>query len=807
MLFSLLFIIDLSAAPKKATRIELIGTASPPPMPTAVATPLEDAAYVCAVGSGSCNIVIQTMLNPADPTYIFRIALICDAGTKSARTHHKLLSESKGFHALFSNTPQHAAEAQSQPPAASSAVDESHPMFDEPSQARATSRSDSEFSTTAREGVSAPNHATKTRIQKILEAHQCNRIILLLSHPDEDHISYTTYIPNIINDSIVPMIAILAGDWLSKPLATGHEYTKTHGYQLGHTVTGQVLNHLLQRPNTELFLPFYHKYNRTDLHQRIRADLKTGTNQLAQQFGKEADQVVLLPEPFYNTLAVFMTYFQLIGENFAGTEGMFQNIYVWSLNNISSDANEQSMIVSYTHLSFDQTFIFTGDATDYQFKQIATIEGKEGRPTKDILRTFYKRDANHTVVFVVPHHGSSENISTTALNLFCPNVFVISAGNGGLYPHPELDVIKQINDWSQHNPSYVQTFLQKFRIKNHQTFAAFNLYTPNDDETDASAKTNVNQKKAVMRSYALSTNPLQLAMFLKNHERNIIGRKLMQAANTAKKAGLTLQATQNTRVEAQAALATAYNRIQTTLANTPHTRALFTPRQSEEQRAQQLTALKARLDMAVYEESLKITEARGTLKELQDLLREYKALDEHAAAQAWPVETFQAYQHRQLQALNATRVRILDHKRIVPRLLPKLYEKTNAPVILCTNGLGTLRFTAYEVANQFSNLIEAQNGKKYQISIDTHIAESGILPDTAITIQHSDLILNKKHKLANKVTGIFTKQSPNLFVNETNHNALLGVKIEEKDCIYWYYGTEIASPSVTVTTAATAAAE
>ena len=49
---------------------------------------------------------------------------------------------------------------------------------------------------------------------------------------------------------------------------------------------------------------------------------------------------------------------------------------------------------------------------------------------------------NILTLLVLPHHGSSGNISRKMLELFLPDLLVISAGNGVLHGHPETETIK-----------------------------------------------------------------------------------------------------------------------------------------------------------------------------------------------------------------------------------------------------------------------------------------------------------------------------------------------------------------------------
>lgn len=52
-----------------------------------------------------------------------------------------------------------------------------------------------------------------------------------------------------------------------------------------------------------------------------------------------------------------------------------------------------------------------------------------------------KRHQNFITLLVLPHHGSSGNISRKMLELFSPDLLIVSAGNGVLHGHPETETI------------------------------------------------------------------------------------------------------------------------------------------------------------------------------------------------------------------------------------------------------------------------------------------------------------------------------------------------------------------------------
>lgn len=797
-----------------------VATTPPPARPPIAPMPItEDAAYICAVGSGSCNIVINTIKDPTTSIET-RVALIFDAGTKSAKTHQKLVNRANEFYILFDT---HAAMPATAAPPHSDA-----PPFDlvVPDHAPA-SRTISELSIQSskdQKGVTISNVQNKRYLQTILAEHQCDLIILMLSHPDADHISYTDLIPHTINGHNVPMLAILGGDWLSKPLVIGHKYTKT-GYKLELTETGDVIKYLTTRPETEVFLPFYEQYKQTDLLREVGKELAgiSPKNTMLTSFGHEASDFRKMPTDFMGNLSELIKKYHLDNaKKFAVAAPMLEDIYIWSLNSISSDQNEQSIIASYTHPQLNQTFIFTGDATDYQFRQIAqrlttskletddeTLPAAEEaeahiafkKNPKDVIRSgfFSKRlrkklDAKHIVVFVVPHHGSSGNISGAALQLFCPNIFAISAGNGGLYPHPELEVIEHINNWGEKNPSYAAALQTRFPTHKPNIFAAFEMQTFSVQDTaapiipldatavaeDSTVQQTEKKTQQRLKPYAISTDPKKLHQILLRHKTYIIGEQLKNAAAEAKKAGEALKAAADRRKQIDAAL-TSKNKIRTILTNLP---ANISSKSVEELRDMALTARTE--ELAQY----KLTAT--ALANLTTLITQYKAIP------TIPLTT--EFDHSQTKHWAGLRYGIARSRFA---LTEEFANANTSPFILCTNGLGTLRFRANDIANQFSDIVTDNAGNKYQISFQTHVA-SMMSAHLTNPLNSAIFSFNKKNKLASLITGMFTKQSISdgflLFINPLGHG-IFGIRVpgdnetKRPEKIYWYYTKRIAAPT------------
>lgn len=286
-------------------------------------------------------------------------------------------------------------------------------------------------------------------------------LFIFLSHSDEDHINFIAR--NIIPDE-VPITIFLAGDWFGNIGCKKDETNVTRSIV-------NVLTFLKERvrinPEGIVFnFPYYNDFNipgetggHVDFNQFIRQSLSINEDMaaLARVFSAYCLRTNLnTPNPKFFTgslIELYNTAFRNEESHIrASSEDIsklshFTNsvagyIHVWSLNHQTDNINGHSMVLSCRLPSLDMSVVLTGDAQHSVFQRIVS----EYRDSGGSFRRFLELNDEHLVTFILPHHGSEENSSGSALSFFTPNVFGVPAGDGAQYGHPSLSLINSINE-------------------------------------------------------------------------------------------------------------------------------------------------------------------------------------------------------------------------------------------------------------------------------------------------------------------------------------------------------------------------
>ncbi|MDP2193084.1 MAG: hypothetical protein Q8K36_00950 [Alphaproteobacteria bacterium] len=156
-----------------------------------------------------------------------------------------------------------------------------------------------------------------------------------------------------------------------------------------------------------------------------------------------------------------------------GVISMLNNIHIWSLNPKMKDHNSQSYIMSVTLPKADLSLVFCGDATKRTFdhfkKQLTSSVAQSGLKNDLIRRKDHK--SSRMVILYLPHHGSAEDFPYDAIDLFKPNAYAVSSGNGSQYGHPRSDLIKTLELLT--GEMYVKHFWKRYNKGQTSTLCTF----------------------------------------------------------------------------------------------------------------------------------------------------------------------------------------------------------------------------------------------------------------------------------------------------------------------------------------------
>lgn len=401
--------------------------------------------YIFDVGQGNSQLVIYKQA---------KLGFLYDAGSSSRQKHPKLTGLSKEDWSVFlTNKPVPQINLADLDFGIEEEVKKEAPR-------KLSGGSGSSGSHTMSLKESEEIEDIEKSIKSTIEASNLNWLIMFLSHPDKDHI-------NLVNSKSIPstlkVIAFLGGDFL------GTE---------SETEVNKVLEFFRTRNplHTWVELPFYWGWNDPNGGFKNYSNIRTHflTEDINPEARKEIRNLSLSqynPEEFFHGSAWDLltkitqkdiTFYDFaeynpytpdynLPQNSLGKDlskkVLSGNALIWAMNHRLYDVNAQSSVISFKLPENNTRLICTGDAEDSTFWRIQ----KELTARKI---TIPNRPEGRENILMVPHHGSKNNISDLMLGIFQPTLFVISAGNGKQYGHPDLETITWLRQ-HQSNKSWI----------------------------------------------------------------------------------------------------------------------------------------------------------------------------------------------------------------------------------------------------------------------------------------------------------------------------------------------------------------
>lgn len=299
--------------------------------------------------------------------------------------------------------------------------------------------------------------------------------IVFLSHPDKDHINWLSSVFNKLPDK-TKLLIIAGGEWFN-----------TNSTEDIREVLGLVYGS--QKDRIFSFFPYEDgKLSGAEMQDWLYTNGVGITKDPGSFCPRKTFNEVRL-DHFHGTLIeLFNVYqekkpFEFIGlpaEDLrlqALGDNILSKIYIWSLDNPIGNTNAQSIVWSHEVDDIGWTFVYTGDAEESTFKKIRrSIKSPESLDEpKDIIRLRHKtakRVTPNLIMMQGMHHGSLENVSSLAMELFCPNVIAFSSGNGASFAHPSIAAIQEYHKLFRGQD--VSDLWSSFTLRNQSyLFAAF----------------------------------------------------------------------------------------------------------------------------------------------------------------------------------------------------------------------------------------------------------------------------------------------------------------------------------------------
>lgn len=393
--------------------------------------------YKLAVGQGECSTTIST-LTQKDIAAAYKVAVTADIGSSSLRADPKYVS---GYnYDRFDPILERKQVVANDEGAMSNERDQQKRRLQPRPQDCSLSPSlvpqlemslDKKIPTTSLTGESTFEGSFDFLINQL---QNIDLWIVFLSHPDKDHINWLSTVFDKLA-ATTKLILIAGGEWLNT--------TSTEDIR-------EVLGLVYNTDKTHRILSFFPYKDGTISGEDMDEWLKKNGNNIKRDDprtfcprrelnGKRLDQ-------FHGTLTeLFGVYsekkpFDFIGlslENPLGSaliNSILDRIYIWSLDYPIGNTNAQSIVWSHEVDDIGWTFVYTGDAENCTFKKIRSSLTPLGskNEAKDVIRGRQKTvtaGVKNLIMMQGMHHGSVENVSSIAMELFCPNVIVFSAGN------------------------------------------------------------------------------------------------------------------------------------------------------------------------------------------------------------------------------------------------------------------------------------------------------------------------------------------------------------------------------------------
>lgn len=375
------------------------------------------------VGQGSCHSMLYSV-KKADDTY-HKVLVFCDIGSSSRSAPIKL-----PFHQNSFGVPIFRAKKEKGTTLSVGQMLDSDSDSTAESMKTSGATSDTEMTTEHKEPF-----AIGKMTQEIEDAVKgVDSFIIMLTHPDKDHINLYT---DIFGKVSKPILLICGGMWAE------HKTDEV----------GEIRKNLNGKNNVYSIFPTY--------LDSLPHDAIIGSADLATPLSR-----------FRGTLRAFISthrtsfdyakHFKLTNKSVSKKtfeDLVLNNIYLWSVKHITDDTNAQSLVFSCTLPDIRTSFVFTGDATPETFESIPGT-------AKDQLRETFKTSIavqHHKVCFVVPHHGAVGHYSQKACDLFKPDLLLFSSGYIGSFNHPNKETLEKYlvylsKLWSKQKLPFAQNY-------------------------------------------------------------------------------------------------------------------------------------------------------------------------------------------------------------------------------------------------------------------------------------------------------------------------------------------------------------
>ncbi len=421
----------------------------------------EEKFYVFGVGQGNAQLAIYK-----------NIGVLYDCGSSSQQTHPKIKSLlSEDYSRIIAK--KESKKQEYIPVIDQKRIQDVEAEIAEKEKLLGTSEKQLESNRSSESNtysnIDSTENNIKGVIRKAIDEHHLKHLFVFISHPDADHYNKLILLSDTsrgeeILPSDIPVTVILCGDWLGnlKQENQTREDDKEHISQRLNFI-----RRLSRREKTWVELPYYWEYKATEdsnfpnyaaLLNSFK--LSVGSDEIPVDIYAE-----FLPQfypnnptrPFQGSLKAlllfikerytpnqasssytedpFSAHFTSIYADIQAEESSFNNIYIWLMNQHFDDINSQSSIISFIMPESKMHFICTGDAHDETFYHSLFNRSE----TNELLIKL--REDNFSNVLMIPHHGSSSNLSRRMLEFFKPDLCVISSGNGKQQGHPNKEMI------------------------------------------------------------------------------------------------------------------------------------------------------------------------------------------------------------------------------------------------------------------------------------------------------------------------------------------------------------------------------
>lgn len=418
--------------------------------------------YLFNVGQGNSQLAIY------DEGLETPFGVLYDCGSSSQTVNEKILKtrfSNTSFKSFVSLKPSGTNDAPS--PDVDDSDDDEVRRSD--SSASIGSSISMEAQTVEKKDLKKDHSSHLPNIQDIIKKHNLKRLFVFLSHADKDHI-------NLLQESIpddLPISLILCGHFFAESDSKKNTQTSsTTEEDKSKTNVQNLFKYIQSKQDIQVILP----YHWGDKHYtQIENFIQSGKSLDKKLQNHLVEDKEHTPPSFHGTLRDFLK--QALIEKNKTTQNphlsnmevnvpidssstfdsdSLDNIYIWNLNKISKDPNNQCPIISLQMPSIKKTFICTGDAHDEVFGDIIQYV-----PNYKQLISQYVNANDYTVVLMLPHHGSEGNTSFRMIKLFKPHALGIAAGSGGQYEHPRTATIKEYKSYYKTKKS-LQRRLKRF---------------------------------------------------------------------------------------------------------------------------------------------------------------------------------------------------------------------------------------------------------------------------------------------------------------------------------------------------------